>query len=438
MRKASLLAAVLISALASGAAFGDDLPAFPGAEGFGAAATGGRGGRVIKVTNLEASGAGSLQAACSESGPRIVVFEVAGLIPGDIVIEHGDITIAGQTAPGAGITIGGQLRTLLARDRSIDNVVVRFLRVRPPVQTGAGGDAVQFARCNGVILDHVSCSWACDETIDIYSSKDVTIQWCAIEESATTGHPKGRHNFGIISGPEGARVSVHHNLFAHHSRRCPSIANGPAQFINNVVYNFRDGFTHENPPNDGGYDIIGNYYIPGPSSDFVWPFHLEDGVSYHVADNYIQGIGLVADPWAAAEKFTGRARFNKRGIRAEKPFVANDVTLHCAAEAYRLVMQRAGCLPRDAVGKRTLRETALGTGAWGRSDPEDLMEDLEALPAPADADDDGMPDEWERANGLDPSDACDSSRVMDSGYTAIEEYVNGLAGGLISAAAEGR
>jgi len=437
MRKTSLLAAVLISALAA-AAFGDSLPAFPGAQGFGAAATGGRGGRVIKVTNLEPSGPGSLQAACSESGPRIVVFEVAGLISGDLTIEHGDITIAGQTAPGAGITIGGQLRTLLARERSIDNVVVRFMRIRPPVQEGAGGDAVQFARCDGAVLDHVSCSWACDETIDIYWSKNVTVQWCAIEESAATGHPKGRHNYGIISGPGGARVSVHHNLFAHHSRRCPSIANGPAQFINNVVYNFRDGFTHENPPNDGGYDIIGNYYIPGPSSEVVWPFHLEDGVSYHIADNYIQGIGLAADPWAAAEKFTGRARFNVRGTGAEKPFVANDVTVHPPTQAYRLVMQRAGCLPRDAVGERIVRETALGKGHWGRSDPEDLMEGLSALEPPADGDDDGMPDEWERANGLDATDPSDSSRVMDSGYTAIEEYVNGLASGLISAAAEER
>ena len=434
MAKVLRFAASLVVIIAASVVFADEMPAFPGAEGFGAVAVGGRGGRVIKVTNLDTSGPGSLQAACSAEGPRIVVFDVSGVIPGDVVIEHGNITIAGQSAPGAGITIAGQLRTLLSRERSVDNVVVRFLRVRPPIQEGAGGDAIQFARCDGVILDHVSCSWACDEAIDIYGSKNVTVQWCAIEESSTTGHPKGAHNFGIISGPEGARVSIHHSLFAHHARRSPSIANGPSQFINNVVYDFRDGFVHDNVPNDGGYDLIGNYYIPGPSSEVIRPFCLEDGVSYHISDNYVQGIGLIGDPWAEAAKMSGRADFNGRGVKAEKPFVSNDVTVHSASDAFGMVMGRVGCLPRDAVGKRTLREVALGTGSWGRSDPDDLMEGLKAAAPPADADGDGMSDAWETARGLDPQDASDGAKVMDSGYTAIEEYVNSLADALVAAA----
>ena len=217
---------VLLAASATVARASDGLWAFPGAEGFGAISVGGRGGQVIKVTNLGARGPGSLQAACSAEGPRIVVFNVSGVIPGNVVIEHGRISIMGQTAPGAGVTIEGMLSTRYNSPQAIDDVVVRFLRVRPTCARGSGGDAIQFSQARRVILDHVSCSWACDETVDIYNARDVTVQCCSIEESVVAGHPEGRHNYGLISGPRGERVSIHHNLFAHHARRCPAIANG--------------------------------------------------------------------------------------------------------------------------------------------------------------------------------------------------------------------
>ena len=292
---------VLLMAAANAAFAGDNLPAFPGAEGFGAQSTGGRSGQVIKVTNLHDRGPGSLHAACRVKGPRIVVFDVSGVIPGDVVIEHGRISIMGQTAPGAGVTIEGMLSTRYNSPQPIDDVVVRFLRVRPSAAGGSGGDAIQLSQASRVILDHVSCSWACDETIDIYSAQDVTVQWCSIEESVVAGHPEGRHNYGLISGPRGERVSIHHNLFAHHARRCPAIANGPADVRNNVIYNFRDGLSHEgHEPNDRGFNLIGNYYKRGPSDAKIFPFCFRGDVSYYLRDNFIEGVGIIQDPWAEA------------------------------------------------------------------------------------------------------------------------------------------
>jgi hypothetical protein len=408
------------------------LPAFPGAEGFGARTPGGRGGRVIKVTNLARRGPGSLQAAVSARGPRIVVFDVSGVIPGNVTIEHGRISVLGQTAPGAGITIAGSLSTRYNAREPINDVVVRFLRVRPPDARGAGGDAIQFSQNERVILDHVSCSWACDETVDIYSARDVTVQWCTIEESVVRGHPEGRHNYGLISGPRGERVSIHHTLFVHHARRCPAIANGPADIRNNVVYNFRDGLSHEgHPPNDRGFNLIANYYKRGPSDPKIFPFCFRGTVSYYLRDNYIHGIGLVQDPWAEADKLPGFRYYAKHGRKAPEEFSVAPVITHEPEKAYELVLARAGCFPRDTVTKRVIRETRAGTGSWGRPGGEDLMEGLTPADPPDDGDGDGMPDEWEKAHGLDPKDGADHVTRMPSGYTAVEEYANERAQRLI-------
>jgi pectate lyase len=399
------------------------LPAFPGAEGFGAATPGGRGGRVIKVTNLNPRGPGSLQAACSAEGPRVVVFDVSGVIEGDVVLEHGQITILGQTAPGAGITIAGLLATRYNAPHPIEDVVVRFLRVRPLAARGAGGDAVQFSQARRVTLDHVSCSWATDETIDIYGAKDITVQWCTIEESTVVGHPEGRHNYGLISGPEGERVSIHHNLFAHHARRCPAIANGPADIRNNVVYNFRDGLSHEgHPPNDKGFNLIGNYYQRGPSDPKIFPFCFRGDVSYYLRDNFIAGVGLIQDPWSEADKLQGLAYYAGHGRKADAEFPVPMVTTHSPETAYELVLAHAGCFPRDAVTRRIIDEVRSGTGQWGRGGPDDLMQRLTPGQARPDTDGDGMPDAWEKIHGLDPDDGSDHKTIMDSGYTAIEQY----------------
>ncbi len=413
----------------------DSLPSFPGAQGWGSNTPGGRGGRVIKVTNLNTSGPGSLQAACSEQGPRIVVFDTCGVIPGEVGIEHGQITIAGQTAPGAGITITGMLYTPWdsTGQARYEDIVIRFLRIRPdPIPGVSWADAIQFSGVRRCVLDHISCSWASDETVDIYSTDSITIQWCTIEESDTEGHSDGPyHNYGLISGPEGGHLSIHHTLFAHHRRRCPAIANGPSDVRNTVVYNFRDGFLHDNESNNLGFNIIGNYYKRGPNDPSIYPFCFADNYSYYLSDNYIDGVGLIQDPWAEKDKLSGLQYYANFGIKAEQEFEVPPVTTHDPLEAYDLVLGSAGCFPRDTVSRRTIEEVKNGTGSWGRHDPGDLIVGLTVQAARIDSDNDGMPDAWERAEGLDPADGTDFNTLMASGYTAVEEYCNLAAARLI-------
>jgi pectate lyase len=429
--------AVVVSLCGTSALQGQTLPAFPGAEGHGAAATGGRGGQVIHVTNLEPSGPGSLQAACSASGPRIVVFEVSGVIEGDVFIEHGDITIAGETAPGGGITIAGRLWT--DYDASIQNLVVRFLRVRPRALSGDQGDAIQFSRNRNFILDHVSVSWGSDETVDVYSASDATIQWSTVEESATyAGHPDGNfHNYGLINGPGGGPISVHHTLFAHHSRRSPAIANGPSDVVNVVAYNFHDGFVHHNPYNNLGINFIGSYWRRGPNRSDIMPFWLDDEDGdygpYYFADNWIDDppdIDMsVDDPWTLT--YNGIDEAMEGRLRAATPFETPPITTHTAEEAYDLVLARAGAFPRDVVTLRTVSEVQQRSGSWGREVPADLMAGLIPTAAPVDTDRDGMPDDWETARGLDPEEPDDDGDDDDDGYTNVEEYLHQRAAALI-------
>jgi pectate lyase len=416
---------LLLSILALGSS-GYALPAFTGAEGFGSDTIGGRGGRVIKVVNLNSSGPGSLQAACNTPGPRIIVFEVSGVITGDIVITEPYITIAGQTAPGAGITIRGMLRTASRKD-PVHDVVARFLRVRPDPGRGSQLDAIQFSVVDNAVLDHISCSWAEDETIDIYSrATRVTIQWCTIEESATKGHAKGPHNYGLIAGPGSSRISIHHNLFVHQRRRNPAIATGPADFRNNVVYNFRDGFSHEGHPPKPPFSIVGNYYKRGPSDSKIFPFCFVGNTPYYLADNYIEDVGLIQNPWAEAGKLYGLGYYKDKGVRQiDEPEMA-PVKTHHPKDAYDLVLAQSGCFPRDAVTKRVVRDVINGTGSWGRKEQKDLMEGLTPSKAPPDSDNDGMPDEWEKINGFDEK-RYDADRKTASGYTAIEKYLDELA-----------
>ncbi|HEU4408174.1 MAG TPA: hypothetical protein VFS43_23125 [Polyangiaceae bacterium] len=422
--------------------------AFPGAEGFGAkSTTGGRGGKVFKVTNLNATGTGSLQWAVSQPGKRTVVFAVSGVIKGDIHIPHGDLTIAGQTAPGGGITIAGKVSA--AYDVSFRNVVMRFVRVRPPALTGSQGDALQFSRGGSFVFDHVSIGWGCDETLDLYEATDVTLQWSSIEEAATNcGHPDGsNHNYGMINGPDGRRVAVHHSLFAHNLNRNPAIANGPAEVRNNVVYNVKHGFIHHNPAS-GAFDIVGNYFKQGPSASLM-PFFFDDengfadaGLKYYLRDNYVDDpgdlVGPIDNPWAtpyAHPTFANLLAPTSKRAAAEFDFSSiagfKRITTQSSTEAYDLVAARAGAFPRDVVTRRAVDELKARTGAFGRRVPADLMNGLTATAAPADKDNDGMADAWEASKGLDPANGADHVKLMPSGYTAIEEYINGLAAQLV-------
>jgi pectate lyase len=434
------------------------LSAFPGAEGPGAAATGGRGGKVIKVTTLAADGPGSLQAALSASGPRIVVFGVSGVVHGHLKLGHGDVTIAGQTAPGGGITIEGQL----VSDTAEGNIIVRHVRIRPPDRPstieGNQYDAMQLGKQSKLIVDHCSISWGVDETVDFYESNDVTLQWSTIEEAATNaGHPDGpNHNYGMIQGPDGKRIAVHHNLFAHNLNRNPAVANGPAEIRNNVVYNVRHGFVHHNPAS-GPFNIVGNYYKQGPDDTLI-PFYFDDenaspaaDLKYWLADNFIDDpddncVRVVEDPWSDKCHPSFEGMQAPASLRSATPFnfaPTNPgwvpVTTQPVKEAHDLVLGRSGAWPRDAVTKRVIGDVSARTGHFGLQGgdrPADLMTGLTPGEAPADGDNDGMPDAWETSKGLNPA-VDDSKTVRPSGYTAIEEYINGLADELAGAPPHG-
>jgi pectate lyase len=420
-----VLAAVFLCSISfSEGAFGT---AFPGAEGYGAQATGGRGGQVIKVTNLNSSGSGSLQAALDEEGPRIIVFEVSGIIEGDLEISSGDFTLAGETAPGGGITIAGSLVTVYD-DFSVTNFIIRHLRIRPRNLSGDQGDAIGIPNNSNFILDHVSVSWGSDETVDVYRSHDFTVQWCTIEESATyAGHSDGNfHNYGLINGPDGSNVSIHHTLFAHHRQRTPAIANGMSDIINNVSYNFWRGFNHHNDADTTGFNFIGNYYKAGPnvSSPIVILIDDEDGTSgpyYWIEDIYYNGV--VTDPWSEEDVIgVWPTSISPAPSQAASRFATPPVTTHSSIAAYDLVLNYAGAWPRDTVTIRTINEVLTGTGSWGRSVPGDLMAGLTATSSPADRDNDGMPDDWEAMRGLNPDLADHNGNDDGDEYTNIEEY----------------
>ena len=430
----NLLGIILLLFLSTQAYSDAGVVAFPGAEGFGAQTVGGRGGKVIRVTNLYSSGPGSLQAACEAEGPRVVVFEVGGVIRGDIAIKHPYITIAGQTAPSPGITIEGRLFSRADPWRRLNDIVVRFIRIRPPPTTGDQGDAVQLPDTERVILDHLSLSWANDETIDICQSSEFTVQWCTIEESDTEGHDKGRHNFGLISAyPGSGNISIHHNLFAHHSRRSPSLSpyvpGKPGDFRNNVVYNFHEGLTHDGHTPRAPINFIGNYYKRGPNSKKIYPFVFHKAGQYYLEGNFIEGFGESGDPRDSGIKYPPWVEFTPHGEKLSRPAVVSPVTTHMAKEAYRRVLSESGSFPRDRVTRRTVQEVMDGTGKWGRNAPanpsdEWFLEGLVRGKALLDTDGDGIPDAWEDAHGLNKMDGRDHRRVMPSGYTAIEEYIN--------------
>lgn len=451
--------------------------AFPGAEGFGAKATGGREGQVLKVTTLSADGAveGSLQWALNQAGPRIIVFEVSGLIEGDVQIPHGDVTLAGQTAPGAGITILGHLYTPYGDD--VNNIIIRHLRVRPPDPDSEWPfiqhDALQFSTAHTIILDHIDASHAADEIIDFWGgAHDITVQWSAItypiyDEANGWTHPKGilNHRACIddgncdITDPLGGRISIHHNLFAHARNRTPALSTGPADVYNNVIYNGREGFVHHNivgaadtdPAAVGEFNIVGNYYKDGPSISLA-PFWFDPENSttpiptnYWLEDNYVDDPGVyegrvdnpIGNSAFLAEytiyccgvedgQFNQSGAFDFSGYSGYVPLTTLDAT-----ENYTQVLAESGTWPRDIVSSWAIEDTQTRTGEWGNRRPADWLAGLTPGTPPTDSDGDGMPDTWEDQNGLDSADGNDYNTVMPSGYTAIEAYINEVADSLV-------
>lgn len=411
-----------------------DIPAFPGAQGYGARTPGGRGGQVIAVTNLNAKGPGSLQAACDAKGPRIVVFKVAGTIDGDVKIKNDFITIAGQTAPGDGITIKGNLGI------DANDVVIRYIRVR----TDHDGDALGGRYKNNIIVDHVSASWSSDEVFSLYHNENVTIQWCMITEACAKAD--GSHRFGGIWGNH--QATYHHNLFAHNDSRNPRWASGCGynDYRNNVLYNWGyqssyGGEAHQKgdrrrPPIEfSAINMIANYYKPGPATRtdvkdcIASPSSRgdEDYGSWYVAENFVDGFpDVTTDNWLGVKGKT----YNKLAA----PWEAMPIHQQSAQDAYRSVLDDAGCsLPqRDAIDARITEEVRNGTATHGKHGIITTQQDVGGWPnlrsaaAPLDSDGDGMPDDWEQKFGLDANQADDHSSDQDSdGYTNVEEYLNG-------------
>ena len=421
------------------------VPAFPGAEGFGAKATGGRGGRVITVTNVNDSGPGSLREAIDEKGPRTVVFRVSGNIPlkSSLRLRNGDLTIAGQTAPGDGICLQNYSLDL----SGASNVIIRYLRVRPGDSSGRGLDAVGGSSGENFIIDHCSMSWSVDECVSIYSAaRNFTVQWCLISESLYQSvHVKGHHGFGGIWGGQGA--SWHHNLLAHHSSRNPrivgkSVGGQLADVRNNVIYNWGYNSTYGGD-GDVRVNLVNNYYKPGPATRenvrarVANPSEGEQPNNWWIAGNFMVGSPEVtADNWRGVHLSGDLA---VEDIRADKPFEAAPVTTQSAPEAYELFFKQAGAtLPRrDSLDTRIVEETRTGTAHFGGKYGEGKgiidspatvggWPELKTLPAPAESDGDGMPDEWEVKYGLNSHDASDGSKDKDGdGYTNVEEYLNG-------------
>jgi hypothetical protein len=423
-----------------------DVPAFPGAEGFAGRIRGGRGGRVLRVTSLSASGEGTLQAALDTPGARIIVFDVSGVIEADLLeLTHGDVTIAGQTAPGGGITLRGRLHT--TPDAEVRNVILRHLRVRPvydgsePLQF----DAIRLSPAREVLLDHVSAAFAVDDTVDLFDASRVTVQWSTIESSLAVSLPAGDPYQGLVVGSGEGQISLHHNLFVHHQDDNPSIAGGPAEVLGNVVYDALHGFSHHGEAS-GAFDLVGNTFIAGPSS-VLRPFYFDDETSqpdpelaYYLADNHVAGVlsecgeGALDDPWSQCSYELGR----DASFRADEPFdrapwpAHVPVTLEPAAATAQRVLERAGAFPRDAVTQSLLDDVRTLGGEWGAEYPGDLLAGLTPGDALEDGDGDGMPDAWERGHGLDPADPDDANRARASGYTAIEDYINERAAALLS------
>lgn len=416
--------------------------AFPGAEGFGRFAAGGRGGTVFHVTSLADSGPGSLREAVEARGARTVVFDVAGTIAlaSPLRIDRANITIAGQTAPGDGITLRGQPLIVAA-----DDVVVRYIRVRLGDEAGVQEDAISVTRGRRIILDHVSASWSVDETLSAGSRYDppesgvydLTVQWSIIAESLNGSiHEKGRHGYGsLIRGGHGARFSWLRNLWASHQARMPRPGNynGPEvdplgaffEFRNNVFYNWGGGRAGYNADQGSlaAYDFVANWYQRGPDSTGALAFCEENpGARAWFEGNAMNGA-VPADPWS----LVGCAP--PPNYRASGPLAWSGATTLTASQAYEAVLAGAGASRRrDAVDARIVAgvrdrsgrivDSQRGVGGWPV---------LGSGQAWIDTDHDGMPDEWERKHRFDPKDASDGAKDRDGdGFTNLEDWLNSL------------
>ncbi|MDR2938296.1 MAG: pectate lyase, partial [Prevotellaceae bacterium] len=344
-----------------------EVVAFPGAEGFGRLTTGGRGGKVLYVTTLSDSDTlGSLRWAVNQTGKRTIIFKVAGniVLSSRLSIKNGDVTIAGQSAPGAGICISGHEVVVAA-----SNVIIRYLRFRMGDATKVQGDAFGGYNQKNIIIDHCSMSWGTDEVSSWYENENFTMQWCLLAESLRVSvHVKGPHGLTGIWG--GHKASFHHNMIAHSDDRNPRFcgslySNRPDEelvdFRNNVIYNWgsNSGYGGEG----GSYNMVNNYYQPGEGSGSktrIFAPNPDNGANiqqagvwgtFYVAGNLMMNANgtvntsVTADNWEGIHPKNGK---NKNELKSATEFEKGEVTTHTAQEAYDLVLAKVGAsLKRD-------------------------------------------------------------------------------------------
>lgn len=423
------------------------LPAFPGAEGAGSAATGGRGGDVYIVTNLNDTGTGSFRNAFSgvPSAGRTVVFRVAGTIylNSDINITASKVTIAGQTAPAGGITLAYRR----FRITNTNNVVVRHLRTRvsnfvtSTTDPAYQPDATWVSGSSNIVLDHLSAGWSVDEVLSVTDSANVSVQWSTISEALNNaGHSSGAHSYGsLISGN---RVSYHHNLYAHNNSRNPRpqvLGSGQSpgvsnfDFRNNVLFNWGDQAGY-NGDEAGTLNMnyVGNYFVAGPTTPSskvsrAFLFGLTTSNVFQSGNRIDPNKNLVRDGTD-----TGTAMFSGSPTTWAAAPVGNPgyVTPQTAVDAYAQVLAYGGARwwARDAVDTRVYGDVVNMTGSI--IDSHTAVGGYPTLPtgtAPTDSDNDGMPNTWETALGLNPNVANNNADFDSDGYTDLEEYLNELA-----------
>jgi hypothetical protein len=439
-------------------------PAFPGAEGFGKYATGGRGGQVVTVTNINDQGEGSLRWALEQfpGEPVTIVFATSGLIDlkTPLVIRRSNVTIAGQTAPGDGICLKGHSLIVSGAGKGGNkgNIIIRYIRSRPGAMLKSGVYGFDMENCHDVIVDHCSFSWANEECAAMYDTKNTTVQWCIVSEGLyEAGHQKGHRSYGGVWG--GQYATYHHNLIAHQNSRAVRFNGSRAHdtvalidYRNNVVYNWGSA----NAPYGGDVKIkggvsqvnmIGNYYIPGPATasthKFMQALHAGDA-SAGTGQWYLDGNvmederSLTRDNWKGLD-LNNIPEADRTAAKATNAFdITAPVKTDNAKDAYKQVLKCAGAIlpKRDAVDERVIQEvktrTATGSGSFGKAGIIDHPSAVGGWPVyntiapPIDTDKDGMPDEWEKNNNLDPKSASDRNKLNKEGYTMLEVYLDSL------------
>jgi len=436
--------------------------AFPGAEGYGKYATGGRGGKVFIVSNLNDNGDGSFREAAEAKGKRIIVFAVSGTIHLDTKLSiKGDVTIAGQTAPGDGICLADNAVSLGG-----DNIIIRYMRFRmgdkyqrqAGMVDGSGGDdAFGGIRRKNIIIDHCSMSWSTDEVCSIYAGDSTTLQWNLIAEPLNYSYhfeagdkDWEHHGYGGIWG--GLHMTAHHNLFAHCNNRNPrfnGIRHTPTEFVdyrNNVIYDWGGNTIYAGE--GGDYNIINNYFKYGPSTNknaryrIVNPGRNETiGFGrWYVNGNYVdEAKDMTKNNWLGIVMGNGGTEDDKKNTVIDKPHDAWPIPTQTAEEAYQSVLKFAGAsYRRDTLDQRIINDVKNRTGSMidvqgGFPHGTEFERTMNAWPAlvnierAIDADKDGIPDDWEKKNGLDPADASDASKISSHKfYTNIEVYINSI------------